>query len=229
MSRIAACTLALALACAAARPARADIQVRGPEVWPGKSEVSAHLGFQAGLSGYSVGGGPPAGFRFTGAYNFRFYDAGLFTLWLDVGFGLTVGGSCNTSAAGFGRVYACGAFSTGSEIQPLAGVKLKFRTPIPLVPYARLDAFFSYIFNRYCDDNGFAVGARAAGGAQYFLTRNLGVGLESGFTLGPSFYPNGAPDKNVGCYTNSYTYPPHNEFYGAFDLVVGGSYVFNGL
>ena len=52
--------------------ARGDIQKSGPEEWPGKNEVSAHMGFQQGLTGF-YGGGTPTGFRLMAEYGFRFH------------------------------------------------------------------------------------------------------------------------------------------------------------
>ena len=235
MPRTAPPALALALVAAVAvwtapSVASAQIQVRGPQVYPGKSEVSAHIGVQNGLASYNFGGGPPGGFRLLGDYSFRFVDNGAYTLWLNVGFALTVGGGCNTriNSGGFGNIYGCGGYATGNSIEPLVGVKLKFRTPIPLVPYARLDALFGYVFNRYCGDDGFAFGGRAAGGAKYFLTRNIGVGIETGLTLGGARY-NGAPVTNNECFANNYFYPAHAEFYGAFDFLLGAEFAFNNI
>lgn len=218
----------LAVALLAPRLAAAQIQIRGPQVYPGKSEVSVHLGFQNGIASYNYGGGPPGGFRLLGDYSFRFMDSGSYTLWINAGFALTVGGGCDTRLNGFGGIYGCGGYATGNSIEPMAGVKMKFRTPIPLVPYARLDAFFGYVFNRYCDDNGFAFGGRAAGGAKYFLNRNIGVGIETGFTLGGARYA-GAPDSNPTCFQNGYYYPAHGEFYGAFDFLAGAEFAFNNI
>src|SRR5262245_50845965 len=73
--------------------AAAQIQVRGPQVYPGKSEISAHVGFQVPITSFN-GGSSPSGFRFLGDYNFRFYDMNGTTLWLNVGFALTLSGSC---------------------------------------------------------------------------------------------------------------------------------------
>jgi len=220
-----ATTLALALLALAAlsRPARAEIQVKGPQVYPGKSEVSVHVGYQGGLVGWN-GGGAPSGFRLLADYNFRFYDFGGTTLWLNAGAALTVGGACGNIANAAGAY--CGGLATGDSVEPMVGLKAKFRTPIPLVPYARLDAFFSYIFNRHCDDNGYGFGARAAGGAKYFLTRNVGIGIEAGVTLGPAIFPAGAPYGNK---CPIYNYPAHTDFYGAIDILAGAEFAFNRL
>ena len=225
MSPMALAAVAAALLCTPRLAgAQSSIQLRGPQVYPGKSEVSAHLGYQFGLNSFN-GGSAPAGFRLLGDYNFRFYDMGGTTLWLNVGFALTLSGGCTPVSVGPG-MFGCTGFSSGGSIEPLAGLKAKFRVPIPLVPYARLDAFFSYIFNRYCDDNGFGFGARAAGGAKYFLTRNIGVGVETGFTLGPAIFPKGAPAERCG---TNYFYGAHTDFYAAFDVLFGAEFAFNNI
>lgn len=225
-----AVAIALVLSLAAAGPARADVQSSGPEVWPGKSALTLQLGFQNPVSWYGKQGGSPGGFRLLVDYDFRFYDAGSFTLWLDIGAALTLGGPCGGREREFTGVWGCGPYGNGHEVEPMAGVRMNFKVrPIPLVPYVRLDAFFSYIFNRYCGDNGFAFGGRAAGGAKYYLTRNLGVGLETAFTLGPGIYPYGAPDTNTVCFVNGLTYDAHTEIYATFELTAAAQYVFTGL
>jgi hypothetical protein len=195
-------------------------------VWPGKNEISIHVGGQAGLGGYSVtgangvffaAGGPPSGFKLLFDYSYRVRDDGPFTLWLNLGSNLTIGGGCNYIA---GNHYYCGLANNGDTIEPFFGVKMKFRTPIPLVPYAKIDGTLVGIFARFCGDNGVAVAARLAGGLKYFLTRNVGVGAELAMTVGPGFY-GGA---SAAC--TDYYYGSHVELYAAFDLGVGAEFVF---
>src|SRR5205814_3664015 len=87
--------LALALPLAFPTTARAEIQKRGPQIWPGKNEISLHIGGQTGLTNYSVAygigfiaGGPPSGGRFTFDYGRQLSSSanGSYTLWLDLGF-----------------------------------------------------------------------------------------------------------------------------------------------
>ncbi len=198
--------LVVAAALALAQAARADIQKSGPEEWPGKNEVSAHLGFQQGLTGF-YGGGSPSGFRLSADYGFRFHRL----MWLDFGVALNLaGGSCDQS----GQFCSYGA--GGNTIEPQAGLKLKWQTPIPLVPYAKFTAVLAGVYGRFCGDNGFAIGARAAGGAKYFLTNHIGVGLEFGFMLGPGFF------SGTNCANNG----SHVEIYAVADFNAGAEFIF---
>jgi hypothetical protein len=208
----------------------AQVQSSGPEAWPGKNAVGVSLGFQTGIGSYTVSGhsagpglfsagGPPNGFKLLFNYNFRVRDEGAFTLWLDFGANFTIGSGCSYVSGN--NFYACGYASNGDTIEPLAGVRLKFRTPIPLVPYARADATVIGVFNRYCGDNALAFGARLGGGANYYVLKWLGLGLDMGFTLGPGFYfgnnANQCPD---------FYYGSHVEFYATYDLSVGAEFIF---
>ena len=156
----------------------ADIQKSGPEEWPGKNELAAHVGFQAGLNNY-LGGGSPSGFKLVLDYSFRFHEL----VWLNFGLNLVAGGGgCDA----FGN---CGFAGNGNTVEPEVGVKLKWKIQsLPLVPYAKADIAFIGIYDRYCSDNGFAFGARVAGGVNYFLLKWLGLGIETGFTFGPAYY-----------------------------------------
>ena len=44
----------------------------------------------------------------------------------------------------------CDYGPSGTELSPFIGLKIKFRTEVPLVPYAKFDVQFAAIFNRYC-------------------------------------------------------------------------------
>jgi len=218
-SRALPATLACALLVAA--PARAaSIQTSGPEVFPGKNEISVHLGGQVGIGSYFVDGrfvgGPPGGFKLDFDYSYRVSNPGLYSVWLNLGANFVIGGGCGFT----GPVYVCGGANNGDGIEPFFGVKLKFRTPVPLVPYVKVGGNFIGIVNRYCSDNGFAIAARIGGGVKYFLTKNVGLGLDSGFNLGPGFYGgvNSGPDC-VG-------YRSHIELYASWDLAAGAEFVF---
>src|SRR3954470_8182883 len=101
-------TRALALAvCAvvtcAPLAARAEIQKNGPELFPGKNEISLHVGGQSGIGTYTVFngqhsvdfvGGTPGGFRFTFDYGRLLSDQRKLSIWLDAGFNFVVNG-CN--------------------------------------------------------------------------------------------------------------------------------------
>ena len=225
MSRLAA--FAILVSALAASTAQAQIQKKGPEVWPGPNELSLHIGFQNPLVGYDLNGlgglgGPPSGFQIKFDYAYRFSNPGRYSVWFDIGFSSVVGG-CSVGLVGplGGYSYSCG----GNSFEPGAGIKIKWRTPIPLVPYFKATANFAGIFNRYCGESGFGVVVKPAGGVKYFLTKNIGVGIETGFTFGPVWY-GGTPSSNAPCNDHYWGIPSHGEFYGAIDFTAGGEYVF---
>ncbi len=194
--------------------ANAEVQKRGPEVWPGKNELSAHIGWESGLTSYFIAngypsGGTPSGFKLFVNYAYRFNKMA----WFDGGVNFVFGG--NAGCDGFGNCYYG---NYGNTVEPSVGIKLKWDTPIPLVPYARLDATLVGIYSRHCGDNGVALAGRAAGGVKYFLKNFIGVGIEGGFLMGPAFF-SGAPNCNLG-------YAGHNELYAAIDFGAGAEFIF---
>ena len=206
--------------------AQAQIQTRGPETFPGKNELSLHLGFQSGLTSYTTGsgffaGGPPGGGRFTFDYGYRVNDPGKYSLWLDFGFAFTFGSGPGVIYTPNGDYASYGG--SGYELKPFFGVKLKWRTPIPLVPYAKFNGEVAGIFGRYCGDNGVGFLAHAAGGVKYFLTRNIGLGIETGFDFGPAHY-SGTNFGDPSC--PRYYYPSHTELYSTIDFSAGAEFVF---
>jgi hypothetical protein len=209
MSRTIAVTLVL-LSLVAAAPARAQIQTSGPQNYPGKSEVSIHTGIAGGLTGFT-----PGGFKFGFDYGYRLSD----TFWLDFGFNTVIGG--NSGACFFnGRHYECPGIGRGYTFEPLVGFKIKFKvTQIPLVPYIKANLTPVFIFNRGCGDDGFALGARVGGGAKYFLTKNIGLGVEITSVLGPAFFT--GADSSCGN-----AYDSHIEFLVGLDFSVGVEFAF---
>src|SRR5262245_46038007 len=73
-----------------AASARAEIQKSGPEVFPSKHELDAHLGYQAGFGGVFQN---PSGFKLTGEYGYQFHPLAWFDLQVSnvFGFGSPVG------------------------------------------------------------------------------------------------------------------------------------------
>lgn len=207
--------------------ARAQIQKDGPQRWPGKNEISLHLGWQGSFANYTAtaaglrvyAGGATSGGRFTFDYGYLLQDNRSWSLWLDLGFNFIFAGCTITD---FARYYDC----SGSEFRPFGGVKIKFRTPIPLVPYAKFGAGAPIIFNRLCGDNGFGGVAHASGGVKYFLTKNIGLGVEGGFSFGPVAYL-GVSANDTGCFDKyHYAYDAHIELYATYDFQVGAEFVF---
>jgi hypothetical protein len=115
-----------------------------------------------------------------------------------------------------GRPIPCGNgyYYGGWGFELAIGVKLKIKTPIPLVVEVPLLAAVEVLYNRQCSDTGVAPALRVGGGVKYFVTRSIGVGGGVDFTGGPAFH--GAGD----CF-NSYT-----DFFGAFDFQVGAEFIF---
>lgn len=76
----------------------------------------------------------------------------------------------------------CG-MNTGDVVETLAGVKWKFATPLPLVPFVKAAAGLVFAFpNGASDSPGLMI--RGAGGVNYFFFDWLGLGIEVGVSLG---------------------------------------------
>ena len=72
---------------------------------------------------------------------------------------------------------------TGDIVETMAGVKWKFATPIPLVPYLQGNAGLVFAFPNGATD-ALGVAIRAAGGANYFFFDWLGLGIQVGVSVG---------------------------------------------
>jgi hypothetical protein len=183
---------------ALAAPARADIQKSGPEVFPGKFQVGAHIiGGQFGFTGFEA-----SGWRLDFDFAGRVKEFEKFSLWVGGGFHYTAGG-----------LYACGVVGCGGFQNDLGFwgfVEFSFEKmmdKIPLVPYVRAGPEFGLLY--YGAAGGY-VALRAQAGIHYWLTKNIGVGGEAGFSLGGGFYP-----ANLG-----------NGFYGVVDFLLGARFAF---
>ena len=185
--------LTMAAALFAAAPAHAQIQTKGSELFPGKLQVGATIiGFQTGFANQT-----PSGYKLTTDISGLIAQPGKLSLWL--------GGGLNY-AFGF---YACYLNNCGGDFQLWAFVMLTFEKliPIPLVPFARAGVGGDVLFY------GATAGAfvlRFGGGVHYYLLKWLGLGIETNFTFGPGFYPNG-----VGTL-----------FYGNWDFGLGARFAF---
>jgi hypothetical protein len=190
-----------------AQSARAEIQKSGPENFPGKNELSAHIGYQAGFSGQFAN---PSGFKLFFDYGRRFTDLVWLDLQLNPIFGYSA--SANVCYDNRGRPFTCGA-NGGWGIEFAAGVKLKIKTKIPLVVEVPLTVGVVGMFSRQCGDNGAALVLRPGAGAKYFLTRAVAVGAGVNFAMGPGFH-------GASSCTGSYT-----DFYAAFDFQLGAEFI----
>lgn len=188
--------LAVALVAALAAPARADIQKSGPEVFPGKFQVGAHvIGGQFGFTGFEA-----SGWRLNVDFAGKIKDFDKFSLW--------VGGGIHYTAGGIYACVGCGGFQNEFGFWGFVELSLeKLFDKIPLVPYVRagLDGGVLY----YAAAGGyFAV--RVQAGIHYWITKNVGLGGEAAFDLGAGFYPGAL---GTG-------------FYGETDLELGARFAF---
>ncbi len=195
--------------CLAATTAHADIQKSGPEDFPGKHELDAHLGYDAGFGGKYQN---PSGVKLTAEYAYRFHPLAWFDVQLSNVFGFgSVSGPCGDS---FGTLCYRGGWAFGIA----AGVKLKWVTPVPLVIETPILAGIDILYNRDCGDNGVAVPLlRTGAGAKYFLTRRIGLGVNFAFAFGPGIH---GGSSIASCNRSSYT-----DFYGAFEVNIGAEFI----
>jgi hypothetical protein len=75
----------------------------------------------------------------------------------------------------------------GNAGEVMAGVAWRFRTDIPVVPYARAAAGMLYLFPE-AGENVAGVGARAGFGAKYYVFDWFGFSLEGALSLGHGFF-----------------------------------------
>lgn len=189
--------LTVAATLLAAAPARAQIQTKGPELFPGKLQIGFNpVGIQAGLVNQA-----PGGYKLMGDVAGLIAQPGKLSLWL--------GGGLNYTAGFYGCYVANGLNDCGGDLQLWAFVMLTFEKllPIPLVPFARAGVGGDVLF--YGNTAGAFV-LRFGGGAYYYLLKWLGLGLETNFTFGPGFYGGGAGTL----------------FYGTWDFGLGARFAF---
>jgi hypothetical protein len=167
-------SLALVLALLSPSVARAEENqnlLHGPHPFLKDNELSVHALIGEGqgdaLSGAKLELG--YGYKLTG---------GAAPFWLNLLLSFEHSG-CNPATGG---TDAC-AGVTGDIVETMAGVKWKFATPVPVVPYLQGNAGLVFAFpNGATDALGLAI--RAAGGANYFFFDWLGLGIQVGFSVG---------------------------------------------
>ena len=150
---------------------------------PGPNVLTGALGFSAGLTRHSIGGG-----QLHLGWSYQMTKL----LWFDVIGNLTFGGNCRvveTDPAGRVLDSDCGAFR-GIGIDLLAGIQLKFVSvkmwSAPVVPFARLATGVAFIVSDTPND-GAALVFRVGGGARYYFTPRFSLGGELAVTLGPAW------------------------------------------
>jgi hypothetical protein len=186
-----------------------QLMVERQSVMNGKNELSAQLGFQAGM-----GASTPTGAKLFIDYSRYIKSFVWFNVKLNPTFALDSRGTCYDV---YGNAYTCGGGSSGDghAIDALAGVKLKFPLKYKLMPYVNLDAGVVGIYARPTGDNGVAVILRPGAGLKWFATPHVAVGGEFNFGLGGGFYS----ETCNGCKNG------HNEFYRAFDAGIGAEFI----
>lgn len=198
-------------ALALAAPAHADIQKSGSEVFPGKLAVGVFpLGVQAGFNSSTSG------------YKLSFDFAGLIkstdklSIWLGGAFSYAYP-TFNCGAA----VVVNGTVVTGNGdcahdigLEAFVRITLEKLVKIPLVPY--VEAGIGGDFMPYFDGRGLGGAVaipRFGGGAEYYLTKNIGLGLRTDFAFGPGIYRRGDGSSFVG-------------FWGNWDFLMGARFAF---
>jgi hypothetical protein len=157
-----------ALAMFAAGAAHAEESLlRGPHPFLKQNELSAHVLLAAG------GSDTPDGTKIASDYGYRL--GGPVWLNLQLNFQHAV---CRTPSGA-----ATCMEPSGSVFETLAGVKLKFATAIPVVPFVKGGAGLAFAFPNGAG-NGLGPAIRVGGGANYFFFDWLGLGAEIGFSAG---------------------------------------------
>jgi hypothetical protein len=178
-----------------AAQASAQIQTQGSQVFPGKLMIGFHpLGASVDFRG---DGGR---YKFAADIAGRLATAGPLGIYL--GGGLNYGVSPR-------------ATFTNHDVQVWAFVMLTMERLIkfPIVPYVQA-GFGTDIF---LVDSAYAIGTfaiRLGAGAHYWITKNVGLGLETHFTFGPEFV---AARGGLAAVTDGY---------GQFDFLVGARFAF---
>jgi hypothetical protein len=162
-------TLLAALAAAVlAAPARADENMlRGPHPFLKDNELSAHVQLVTGFAH------TPGGTKIAADYGYRLHGPAWLNLQLNY-----QRAACETPSG----ASTCDK-PTGAVFETLVGIKLKWATPIPLVPYVKGSGGFAYAFPDG-GHNGWGFAARAGGGASWFFFDWLGLGAEVGYSIG---------------------------------------------
>lgn len=193
--------VATALLLGGSQAQAAGIQTEGSQVWPGKLQVGFHpLGGQVSWNLNSVGG-----YKIVADVAGLIAQPGPVSLWLGGGINYTAGLYYCYTGFGVGLGTSC-----GHDIQFWAFVMVtleKLITKIPLVPFVRAGlAGDVLVFSRL----GGAFALRFGGGVHYWLLKNIGLGIETNFTIGPA----------IGGPWNGTT------LYGTWDFGIGARFAF---
>lgn len=156
-----------ALAPGRARAAEDNNILRGPHPFIKDNELSAHVQIVAGIHD------TPGGTKIATDYGYRLTGPA----WLNLQLNFQRAPCHSPSGAS-----TCDEPS-GSVFETLAGIKLKWATPVPVVPYVKGAVGLAYSFpNGAGNTLGFA--ARGGAGAAWFVFDWLGFGAEFGYSVG---------------------------------------------
>jgi len=174
--------------------ASAQIQKQGSEVFPGK--------FQVGVSplGVSVDWrGAGAFYKFTADFAGRLAEANKL--------GIYLGGGVNYGVAP-GPVNSPLAHDV--QLWMFVMLTMEKLVPIPLVPMIQAGLGTDVLLSG-SNYAGATLAIRLGGGLHYFLTKNVGLGFETHFTVGPYILN---------------TNPTQYTWYGQWDFLLGGRFAF---
>ena len=174
LPRLPIAALAL-LALGSPAAARADDNLlHGPHPFLKENDLSAHVLIANGL------GDSMSGAKLAFDYGYRLWG-GVVPTGLDLAINVQQASCSPSQSPGVCRP------DTGAIFETLAGVKWKFPTPIPLVPFATAAGGLAFAFPNGVDA-GAGLMVRAVGGANYFFFDWLGLGAQVGFSLGSLNY-----------------------------------------
>lgn len=173
-----------------------------------RHDLSAQLGYQAG---FGMAFGSPSGIKLVADYSYRFHRLAWFNVELSNVFGFGgVDGRCVNSTDSL-------CYRGGWDFGVAAGVRLKWKTRIPLLVEVPLLVGVNVLYNRECRDNGAAAPVVRPGvRATYFITERIGLSAGMNFAFGPSFHSGG----DATCTTDAKT-----SFYGAADFLLGAEFL----
>jgi hypothetical protein len=201
-----------ALSIAGSRPAAASEEppavTKTGSISDSRHDLSAQLGYQAG---FGANFGSPSGIKLVADYSFRFHRLVWFNAELSNVFGFGgADGRCVNSLDSL-------CYRGGWDLGIAAGVRLKFKTRVPLLVEVPLLVGVNVLYNRECRDNGAAAPvARPGIRATYFVTDRIGLGAAMNLAFGPAFHAGGDPL----CSTQAKT-----GFYGAADFLLGAEFL----
>jgi hypothetical protein len=144
--------------------------LHGPHPFLKDNELSAHVLLARGAAD------TPSGTKIALDYGYKLNGGGA-PAWLALAFNVQRG-TCNQVPT----TGSCG-LDAGDIYETLAGVRWKFATPLPLVPFVGAAGGLAFAFPNGADAAA-GLMVRAVGGANYFFFDWLGIGAEVGYSLG---------------------------------------------